>query len=810
MVRLLTISILGLLLAAQSFAVNLDIQLHHGTKNIPLTKHGELVIDGSNLIDIRNGKASISNLNLGRHGFIVHVNGFQQLDTVIDIRADVHSIRFILFPLDQRLNSHTVNFERPDLIQIPDVRGTSIYTGKKAEIFRPKETSANLATNNARQIYQSIPGLNIWENDASGLQLNIGARGLDPNRTSNFNTRQNGHDISADALGYPETYYTPPSEAVDRIEFVRGAASLQYGPHFGGLLNYHIKDHETSKFGVRQSLTMGSFGFFQSFTSVGGSGKKHRYYAFYQRKTGDQYRPNSRFRQNTAYASYNQKLGKKADLSLTFTHMDYLAQQPGGLVDFEFAQDPYQSKRTRNWFNVDWNIASANLNYRLGDSTLINGRAFYLFACRESVGELSRPHRPDPMRQRDLISGEFHNLGTEWRLLHSYRFLSKRSKLLIGTRLYRGQTENKQGFANAGSEANFEFLNKQDVGVSDYQFPAQNYAFFAENMIELSPSWYINPGVRYEYIHTSVEGVYKNRLISGDRVIFSESIPVQRQNTRHFPLFGMGISHRSKSNVEWIANVTQNYKAINFSDMSISNPNLVVDSLLQDESGFNIDLGFRGICKNKAIWFDASVFYLRYNNRIGIDEITLERNGISQQTAFRTNIGDAFSTGLESYINADILKLLSRNKTHWKLNTFGNFSYVHGRYISGESAFIGNQIEYVVPIVIKSGLRASWKKWFFTYQFSYQDEQFTDATNAILVTDGTRGIIPSFSIHDINAGWSRNNFSVKLALNNVMNRAYFTRRALSYPGPGIITAPPRSIYFTVRYNFNAVSKHVHP
>jgi Fe(3+) dicitrate transport protein len=787
---------------------SIHITLEHGSKHTSIKTKGELVLDDANLYNIVNGEVTIQSLNPGTHSFIIHVNGYQQLDTALFIGKDVHNLRFSLYPLGQKLGTHTVHFERPDLIKIPDVRGTSIYTGKKAEIFRPKETSANLATNNARQIYQSIPGLNIWENDASGLQLNIGARGLDPNRTSNFNTRQNGHDISADALGYPETYYTPPSEAVDRIEFVRGAASLQYGPHFGGLLNYHIKDHEDSRLGVRQSVTLGSFGFFQSFTSVGGSSKKHRYYAFYQRKSGEQYRPNSGFKQNTAFVSFNQKIGKKADLSLTYTHMDYLAQQPGGLVDFEFHQDPYQSKRTRNWFNVDWNIASANLNYRLGDSTLINGRAFYLFACRESVGELSRPHRPDPMRQRDMISGEFHNLGTEWRLLHSYRFLSKRSKLLVGTRLYRGQTHNKQGFADSTSEANFEFLNPQDVGVSDYSFPAQNYAFFAENMIELSPSWYINPGVRYEYIHTSVEGFYKNRLISGDRVIFSESIPVQRNNNRHFPLFGMGISHRTKSNIEWIANVTQNYKAINFSDMSISNPNLVVDSLLQDESGFNIDLGFRGVCKNKAIWFDASVFYLRYNNRIGIDEISVERNGISQQTAFRTNIGDAYSTGLESYANVDVIRLLKKNKSPWKINAFGNFSYVHGRYISGESAFIGNQIEYVVPVVVKSGLRMAWNHWFVTYQFSYQGEQFTDATNAVLVTDGTRGVIPEFSIHDINAGWTRNQFSAKLSINNVLNRAYFTRRALSYPGPGIIPAEPRSVYLSLRYMFNTNEKHV--
>ena len=78
----------------------------------------------------------------------------------------------------------------------------------------------------------------IFETNDAGLQLNIGGRGLDPNRSAHFNTRQNGYDISADALGYPESYYTPQAEALKEIQVIRGAASLQYGPQFGGLVNF--------------------------------------------------------------------------------------------------------------------------------------------------------------------------------------------------------------------------------------------------------------------------------------------------------------------------------------------------------------------------------------------------------------------------------------------------------------------------------------------------------------------------------------------------------------------------------------------
>ena len=128
------------------------------------------------------------------------------------------------------------------LQRLNEFEGTTIFEGKKNEVVLVDQSMANLASNNSRQIFSQVAGLNIFQNDDAGIQLNIGGRGLDPNRTSNFNTRQNGYDISADVLGYPESYYIPPSEAIKNIQIVRGAASLQYGTQFGGLVNFVLKE----------------------------------------------------------------------------------------------------------------------------------------------------------------------------------------------------------------------------------------------------------------------------------------------------------------------------------------------------------------------------------------------------------------------------------------------------------------------------------------------------------------------------------------------------------------------------------------
>ena len=137
-------------------------------------------------------------------------------------------------------------FERPGqhtrITRVPDI-GTAVINGaKKAERVYVADVPSVLATNTARQAFSSVAGINVWESDPAGLQLSIGARGLSPNRMINFNARQNGYDISADPLGYPEAYYTPLLQAVDHIDVVRGAGSLRYGSQFGGTVNFIMKE----------------------------------------------------------------------------------------------------------------------------------------------------------------------------------------------------------------------------------------------------------------------------------------------------------------------------------------------------------------------------------------------------------------------------------------------------------------------------------------------------------------------------------------------------------------------------------------
>lgn len=751
----------------------------------------------------QSGYFEFEQLKYGKYNLVFFAEGFNTITKEIQISSSSQTLDVLMDSLSLTIEAIEVEAERRQyygLRRLRNVEGMAIYAAKKNEVIELDKATGNLAANNAREVYKGIAGLNIWENDGAGLQLAIGARGLDPNRTSNFNTRQNGYDISADALGYPESYYTPPTQALKRIEIVRGAASLQYGTQFGGLLNFVFKKGSKDRpFEFISENTVGSFGFINSFNSIGGTKGKVNYYGFYQRKQGDGWRPNSEFDQNTAFANVNLKLNSRFSIGLEYTYMDYLAQQAGGLQDFEFEQDPRQSKRERNWFKVNWNLAAINLDYRLSDKTKINSRSFMLLAERDALGELGPINRPDPLRERDLIVGQYRNFGNETRLIHRYNLAEQLSTFLVGFRYYQGHTDNRQGNASDGSGPDFRFLNPDDLEQSEYEFPSRNVSLFAENLFNLSNRLSMTPGIRLEYIRTASDGFYKERVFSGGQVIFEQKFEDAKVNERAFALFGLGLGYRLKDELELYANISQNYRAINFSDLAVVNPNLVVDSLLRDENGFNADLGFRGQVLDSRIRFDWSVFYLHYRDRIGVSEIVVPDPAVVERAvAFRTNIGNARIIGLESYIEADLWRLAFGSEESISLLAFINFSLLDGKYLSGRSEYVNNEVELIPPVSIKTGLTFKYRNLRASYQYTYVKEHFTDATNAEFVVNATRGIIPSYQVMDASVSYTLGRFRFQAGINNLMDEAYFTRRATGYPGPGVIPAEGRRFYGGLR------------
>jgi len=733
--------------------------------------------------------------------------GFDTTQLIFSLESTTNPIAIVLIPTAQNIGEVNVirkRMEDFDVGFLPPVKGVQIYTGTNAVIELANLNGAKSSAN-PREIFAKVPGLNIWESDGAGIQMGIGGRGLSPDRTANFNTRQNGYDISADALGYPESYYTPPLEGLKSIEIIRGSASLQFGTQFGGLLNFIIKDPPTNTpLEITTRNTGGMYGYFGTFNRIAGTHKRFSYQAYYQYKRGDGYRKNSTFQQHQAFAQLGYYITENSQIKLEFTHMNYLAQQAGGLTDLQFENDSKQSIRDRNWFKINWNILALHYDHEISDKAHFNVRAFGMLSSRETLGFLGKITQADPGGARDMISGDFMNAGIETRFLKRYTIqkdtskTSARGAFLVGARYYRGNTTALQGKATDGDDADFQYQNPDNLESSEFSYPSNNLALFAENIFFIGKRWTINAGARYEHIKSGSQGYYKQYAI---HPVNNDTIAIYTHNdtnsvTRNVMLFGFGTSFKTSTRSTLYANFTQNYRAINFTDIRVNNPNVLVDSLINDEHGYTIELGFRGLVKNFLI-YDLAGFYIYYGDKIGL----APKAGTTAKE--RTNIGDAQNYGVELFSEIDFLKLANEKSEHG-LSLFINGAYINANYIrSKEPNYVGKKVEYVSSVILKSGIKYRYKGWSFQVQGSYNSEQFSDASNAVQPSgDAVIGQIPAYYVFDLSGRYSfEKNFQIEIGLNNFTNQKYFTRRATGYPGPGILPSDGINAYLTFQYKF---------
>ena len=715
------------------------------------------------------------------------------------------TLEVVFTPKTQVLSEVVLNAKKTkvfELKRLKDVEGTTINAGRKTEVVLVEQSMANLASNNSRQIYSQVSGLNIYENDDAGIQLHIGGRGLDPNRTSNFNTRQNSYDISPDVLGYPESYYTPPAEALKEIQIIRGASSLQYGTQFGGLINFVIKSpNPTKSLELISRNTIGSNKLFTNFTSLSGTKGKFSYYTFFNFKQGDGFRDNSEFNSKNMFLYLGYQLTDKTSISTEFTHLNYLAQQAGGLSDDMFSKDPLQSNRSRNWFGLDWFLYNLKLKSKLGDQTNFSFSFFGLNAKRNSLGYRSnRVSQIDPMAERDFISGSFNNFGAEARLLTKYTFLNLNSTFLVGSKFYTSNNSGEQGPGSDDSDANFSYAYSEYPNYSNqskYTYPNLNYSVFTENIFYLNDKISLTPGIRLEFIQTESDGFYRKiNVDAAGNVILNESITDQEIRKRSFVLFGVGASYKPFTAIEVYFNASENYRSVTFADISIFNPAYSISPNISDESGSTIDLGVRGNV-SQLISYDVNVFNLNYNNRIGFVQ---KADAFGRVKSERGNVGDAAIYGIESLLDVDLRRVFLMPDS-FRLNTFVNTSFITSEYTASQVPGIrGKKIEFVPEKNLKTGVRFGYNNLMLNFQYTYLSSQFTDASNATVGNlSGVVGEIPAYSVMDLSLSYSYKKIKGEWGINNLQDNYYFMRRATGYPGPGIIPSAPRTIYFTVQF-----------
>lgn len=686
---------------------------------------------------------------------------------------------------------------KSDYQQIPEIVGTNIYAGKKNALIVMDNVQGNVVMNNMRQVLAKVPGIHIWESDPSGIQIGIAARGLSPNRSWEFNTRQNGYDIAADPYGYPEAYYNPQLQAVQRVEIIRGEGSLQYGPQFGGMVNYILRNGSDIKkeFEFESQQTMGSNALFNSFNAIGGKLKNNHYYAFFDHRNGDGWRNNSKFFTNSGFATFTHYFSPKISLNAEIMQSHLRSQQPGGLTDANFYNNPQQSLRSRNWFDILWTTPAISFNYNINANTKWNTKLFATIGNRNSVGYLQSITIKDSINPatgqyntRLLNIDEYRNYGLESRIITAYKLGKMQNTLSGGVRLYTGSTYRRaDGVGTTGTEYDMTVIGSYP---RDITFSSKNIAAFAESIFRITDKLYLIPGIRYEWLSGEASG--KNGYTSGGAEIILQNIT----RSRSFLLAGIGSEYHTSKHTEIYANISQAYRPIQFANLQAAPTTDVVDPNLQDAKGYNVELGFRGKHKN-WLQFDISGFYLQYNNRVGTVNVT----GTPSYRLI-TNVGNSTSKGFEGYVEMNVWKAL-KPTTQNDLLVFASYSYTDATYSSDhkDASTKDKKVENAPANIFRGGFTLGIKSFQFTTQLSCVGEAFSDANNTVVPTaNAQNGLIPKYTVADITANYKfSKEVNIKAGINNVANETYFTRRAGGYPGPGALPADGRTFFVSVGF-----------
>ncbi len=747
------------------------------------------------------GNYKINNIPVGVYSILVEIVGYNSVEAKTTIKENQTTEQN--FNLQQVINQlKKVDVVRPMISgqgmgRMPDTYDGVIYSGMKTEVLVLDSVDANKAQNNPRETLGRLPGSNYSETEGGGFPSNgIAFRGLIPTQSVEIQTRQNGYNLSGDVYGYPEAYYLPPLVAVSRIEVIRGESSLQFGPQFGGVINYVVKDGPDNKpWEFSTEETGASYGFVSSVIAGGGSFKKWSYYSFIQYKSTEGWRPNSDIRQITGFAKIEYRASEKFKIGLEYTLLRNKLHMPGGLNDVEFEQNPDQSFRTRNWLTSPWNLLALTGEYKISEKSILTLKSVLNSSARNLVwkNEDGGPQRADSISPvtnsyvpREVQRESFVSVTNELRSLTNYNIGKINSTLAVGVRYFQGNME-RQGGGPGSTGSDFDLT----LYGGDYQyalfFTTGNVAPFIQNTFRIG-GLSITPGFRYEYINSTANG-----YVTDPNTSAVVSTLVSR--TWYIPLGGCGLQFKTSEFTNIYGNFSQAYEPTTYENLTPIGSSSFIDPNMKDVNGYNADFGWRGKFR-RFLNFDVGVFYMAKNDEIGLESLT---DLLGNPYTYRTNIGNSVHKGIETYIELHPFHIFSEHSKIGDLSFFNSYAYDQSRYVSGP--FTGNYEEQAPVNIERIGVSYSYKMLSTTVVYSYSSESYGDANNTIFSEDAAVGLIPAYTVVDWSSTCKIKNYALKFGISNLLDAKYFNLRTDEYPGPGIIPAPGRNFYVGLSATF---------
>lgn len=691
----------------------------------------------------------------------------------------------------------TITRRAEGVTNAPEIAGGIIYAGTKTEVVQVAGMAANLAEKSARQIFARVPGVFVYDMDGTGNQVNISTRGLDAHRSWELNVRQDGVLLNSDLYGYPASHYSPPMEAIERLELTRGTAALQYGSQFGGLLNYVTKAPPLTRRAAFESInSAGSYGLRSTYNSLAGTVGDWSYVAYASGRWSDGYRANGTSNADAEYlAVHYAPLGKYFSVKARVGHSRYVYRLPGPLSDAQFEANPRQSTRSRNYYSPNITVPSLVVAWGDSDWTRVTTTVSGVFGPRNSVQYLGFANQPDlpdasgAFAPRQVDIDRFQSVTTETRVAHAWYWHQRKQVLATGIALASNRMRRQQ--QGTGTRGDDYDLTVNAAGFQrDVTYRTENAAVYVENLFRLTERWSVIPGLRTEIGRTRLNG----------RLAYYDPADAPRQVDHQYPLLGLRSTYQTVAGTEFYGGWSQSYRPQILKDVLPNSALELTDPALQDSRGWTAEAGMRGRWGTR-LRYDVTAFEMRIGDRFG----TVLRTQGSGSILFRTNVGDSRTRGLE--LAGDLLLWQGRaaNLRAHTATSFYRARYTSGSVVAGGAnrSVVGNRVESVPTVISRSGVGVEHGRRSLQLLVSYVGESYADALNTRTPSaNGAVGLVPAYTLTDVNGAFAVTRHArVRVGINNLLDRAYFTKRPQFYPGPGVWPSDGRGVQASLELTY---------
>ncbi len=646
-----------------------------------------------------------------------------------------------------------------------------------------------IAPVSGNDVLRKVAGLNIVDEEGAGLRLNIGVRGLDPDRSRNILLLEDGIPVALNPYGEPELYFTPVIEKVKTVEVLKGSGQIRFGPQtIGGVVNL-ITVAPPAKETTTARITGGQNGFLSALATYGNTSGKTGFIVSYLRKTANYMGP-TWFSIHDIAAKIQHTFSSKSSVGIKAGIYDELSNSTyigltqtmfdAGGNDFsrlapddrlpvrrynlsishkykfneqlQLQTNAFAYTTTRNWRRQDFTFnknASNQTGVVWGNPNVAEGAIYML----NSNGHRNRQFEVagiEPQLQWNAIKGNY-NATTH-----------------IGVRLL-WEKANEQFIVGRKATATAGDLRDDEVrsGLAKSAYVQHN--------IQWSKKWSANAGIRLEHFDYKRQ-INRGRFnINGTTLTADTSIA---NNGNVFALIpGAGISYQPNNDITVFAGVHKGFAPPRTKD-AITTTGFAVN--IDEEQSWNYEVGIR-TQKGNYWQLEATAFLMDFSNQI----IPISQSSGNTNATGIANGGATTNKGIELATSLDILHWMKQKSS---LTITANITWINtqfngNRYLSKDGAMVnirGNQLPYAPEWISNTSICYENKNgWGIQFFGNYTHFQFADELNTITPSvNGLTGKIDSRFVVDATAYYplKHKKCTLTIAAKNLTNQRYIVSR----------------------------------